>query len=130
MTSRVAGRAEDGFTLVEVLVAFTILALVLIAAYAGVSTSLHADRRAEFTRRAALLARSKLDELGLSGPIQIGSTSGTSDGLVWSLVVNSAPAGSGAGGLIGHWATIKVSAPGELRQSDRFTLTTLKLGPR
>lgn len=55
-----------GFTLVEVLAAFVILAMTLGAVYASFTGGLSSESRAERAARAALVARSALSEFGVS----------------------------------------------------------------
>ena len=54
---------EEGFTIFEALVAFAILTSVLCALYAASGTSLRLIGRSDDLERAAMLARSKLDEI-------------------------------------------------------------------
>lgn len=56
-------RGEQGFTLVEALIAFAILAVTLVALYGVFGTSAAALSRSTRLEQAALLAQSKLDEL-------------------------------------------------------------------
>lgn len=121
---------QDGFSLIEILAAFTILALVLLAAYAGASTSLLLEHRAEFSRKATLLARSKLEQLGLSDPIKLGSSAGAEEGgLAWTLVVTPDRTPNGSAGLAGFWATVTISQAGPRKRAETLAFTTLKLGP-
>ena len=123
-------RRQGGFTLVEILVAFTILALVLLAAFGGTSTSLLLEHRAEFSRKASLLARSKLEQLGLSEPIKVGATAGTGEGgLTWRLSVTPDRMPPGPSSLAGYWVTVTVLGTGPQNRTERLAVTTLKLGP-
>lgn len=54
---------ERGFTLVEALVAFAILAVVLVALYEAMGTSLNGFNRAAQADEALLVAQSELDRL-------------------------------------------------------------------
>jgi general secretion pathway protein I len=58
-----ASSHDDGFTIVEALVAFALLSLMLIAIYAASGTALRGVDRAHFAERAVLLAESKLAEI-------------------------------------------------------------------
>lgn len=60
---RHAERSPAGFTLVEVLVAFTVAALVLGAIYEMLSTGLNAAQSSQRFSEAVLLAQSSLDAL-------------------------------------------------------------------
>ncbi len=64
---------NKGFTLIETLVAFTILAMILGAVFAAFSTGLTATSRAERAANATLLSRSALAELGVARPLEEGS---------------------------------------------------------
>ena len=65
---------EAGFTLVEILVAFTVAVLLLGAAYRVFSAGLRAEGSAESYAKAVLIAQSSLDTLWL-GPLAEGDVS-------------------------------------------------------
>ncbi len=75
-----AAREQRGFTLIEVLIAFAVLAMLLGAIYQTFSTGLIASARAERRAVAALHAQSVLAALGADGPISQGETAGELDG--------------------------------------------------
>lgn len=88
-------RREDGFTVLEALVAFAILSVCLTALYAAAGTSLRSVDGGTQTRRAALLAQSKLDELAaertpLPAAMQ-GAFNGTN--VTWRVNVQDIPSG-------------------------------------
>lgn len=56
-------RRSAGFTLVEVLVAFTILSFFMAAAFSGIAYVLHAQRKSSQVREAVRLAKTKMAEL-------------------------------------------------------------------
>jgi general secretion pathway protein I len=70
---RVTGRAA-GFTLVEMLVAFTVAVLLLGAVYCVFSAGLRAEGSAEAYAKAVLIAQSSLDTLWV-GPVVEGDVS-------------------------------------------------------
>lgn len=81
-------RDSRGFTLIEALVAFAILALALSQLLSGVSGGVRNESRADFLLRATRHGSSQLDALGANGKPPAGETRGRyDDGLVWSLVV-------------------------------------------
>lgn len=85
MTPRHACR---GFSLLEVLVAFTILAMMLAALFQVFSGGLHAARAGDRFTRATLIAQSRLAAVGLEQPLQEGVTSGsTNDAFHWRITV-------------------------------------------
>ena len=83
-------RRAGGFTLLEVLVAFTILAIALTALIQAFSQGLRASTVAEDRATAVLLARSKLAEVGRSVSLEEGDRSGDLEkGLGWRLTISS-----------------------------------------
>ena len=131
---------ETGFTLVEVLVAFAILSIALLALFSGLSTALFGDRRAEFTRIALRLARAELETAGVSSPLAPGGTTGRfENGMEWKLSVQPYPLAS-PNAIPGYWVKIIVGPPslssppsfasalgGYVTPTSSVTLTTLKL---
>lgn len=76
-----AGLDDAGFTLVELLVAFSITALMLTALFQLFSRSLDGVGRAEMSGRALQLAESRLALLGIAEPLTAGATAGRFDEL-------------------------------------------------
>lgn len=74
------GIRQRGFSLLEVLVAFVILALVATALFRLFSGALGNMGAAEDYSRAALLAESVLAETAAAQPLREGATTGTADG--------------------------------------------------
>ena len=74
-----------GFSLLEVIVALTIMSMVLTVVFHGMSASISSITRIEESDRRLTLARSKLAELDLCGPIRAGdNAAGTfEDGTRW-----------------------------------------------
>ena len=76
--------SSRGFTLIEVLVAFAILAITLTTLFHLFSTGLGAITSAERYRMATLLARSTLDEVGTELPLVVGEQNGNiGQGFSW-----------------------------------------------
>jgi general secretion pathway protein I len=72
-------RAQKGFTLLEVIVAFTILALVFGALFEVFAGGLAASSNVEAQSRAILLAQSNLAEISADDSFASGATSGVFD---------------------------------------------------
>jgi general secretion pathway protein I len=72
-------RSQQGFSLLEVLVAFVILALALGALMEIFSGALRNVSRSEEYQRAVLLAQSKLAAVGIETPLAEGETDGEFD---------------------------------------------------
>ena len=81
---------RDGFTLLEVLIAFTILAIAMGALLQSFSAGVQASRLSEPYVTAMLQARSKLDEIGVERPLTTGERTGRfENGFVWTVRVRS-----------------------------------------
>ncbi len=68
-------RPEDGFTLIETLVAFAIAALLLAAVFPALSGALRTAGRADGEHRAVLWAESLIDAMAAIDPPQMGESS-------------------------------------------------------
>ena len=78
----------SGFTLIEVLVALTILSISLAVIYAGLSSNVEGRRVSIDHQQATLLAESKLNSLGIETPLAEGRTAGRFDNRFrWNTVV-------------------------------------------
>jgi len=87
MTSR---RMSRGFSLLEVLVAFTILAMLLGSLFQVFSAGLHAARSGDRYTRATVIAQSQLAALGVENSVGEGVTSGTTDDAYhWRVTVSA-----------------------------------------
>ena len=123
-------KRNSGFTLIEVLIAFAILALVLGVTLRALSSGLSHERTAGLATARVLEARSILDRLGSDIPLEEGTAGGQlATGEDWILTVSRAePTESGArpvGSLNAYLAELQVDG------SDGRTLRlqTLRLGP-
>ena len=122
---------ERGFTLLEVLVAFAILAVAMGAALQAFTGGIDAARRSEAQAAALAAARSLLDRTGTEIPLTLGKSDGESPGGGrWSTEIShrDSPldtAGSSQGSLALFEVRVTVEVPG----GGTVSLTTLKLGP-
>jgi general secretion pathway protein I len=73
-------RRAEGFTLIEVLVAFTIAALLLVAVLRILTLGLDGGERAEAFTRATIIAESTLDAIGVVTPLIPGEAAELRDG--------------------------------------------------
>lgn len=127
-------RTAEGFTLIEVLVALTILSLSLAIIFTIFSVSLRGRRTAQAYEQATLLAESKLNSIGIDEPVQEGDTVGRfNDRFWWKTVV--APyheAGRNeAKDLLRRPLLVTVTVSWDDPSDGRsVTLTTLRLVPR
>ena len=120
-----------GFSLVEVLVAFSILALSLGVLMALFSSGLRNTGIAHEYSRAVILAESKLAEAGVTEPLVLGEQQGAFDGQYrWRTVVAEYLLQGKTGGALGqpqaYQVTVQVNWSGAL--GDRsVALSTLRL---
>ena len=75
-SAQARNQPTSGFTLIEVLVALTVLAISLGIIFSLFSAGLTGKRTAEDYEQATLFAESKLNSLGVDEPIQLGNTFG------------------------------------------------------
>ncbi len=141
-------RAEHqaGFTLLEVLVAFVVLALVLGVILRIHSQGLERVGESDLQTRAVMLAESKLALLGADIPLEEGETQGEAEGgLAWTLRLSSyepeqeEPQAAAAEGMITLppveavqllRVEVVVSWGGKGPPAEGIRLTTLRLAPR
>lgn len=71
-----SSKRNTGFTLLEVMIAVTIIAIVLVAVFGSQSQSLSLANDAKFNTTAALLAQSKMAEVETGNSLDLSSTSG------------------------------------------------------
>ncbi len=69
-------RSQRGFALVEILVAFAILAIGLGAISTGIAVAMRSDGRTQTTRVALRLAQSRLETAGIVRPLAVGRSEG------------------------------------------------------
>jgi general secretion pathway protein I len=118
-----------GFTLLETIVAFTILSFALVAAMQAFSSGLRSVAAAEGAGAAVLHARSKLDEVGITIPLVPGQIEGVfADGSRWQATIapyqNFDVGESGYLPLVPYQVNVTVS----WGPSRAITIETVKLG--
>ena len=120
---------NSGFTLVEALVALTILAVSVAAIYQSYSGGLVSSDRSADVAMATLEARSKMAEVGITIPLEIGTTRGkTKRGAKWTLRIDDDPvpmqAQSSSLGLKLYRITVSV----ESRTGRELEFSTFRVG--
>ncbi|MEO8133170.1 MAG: prepilin-type N-terminal cleavage/methylation domain-containing protein [Betaproteobacteria bacterium] len=93
----ISARSQRGFTLLEILVAFVVLAAAVSVLYQTFSTGMQSVHALAGYSEAIGLAQAKLEGLGLEVPIKEGEESGTTDDrrFSWNIVVRAyTPPGS------------------------------------
>jgi general secretion pathway protein I len=124
-------KSRRGFSLIEALAAFAILAMSLGQLLNGVSGGVRNEARADFLLRASRQGASQLDTLGVDGPVPFGQTSGRyPDGLYWFLTVTPGPNAQGPNGqpvATSFHAELVIKKPSGFGET--FTLSTLKTKP-
>ena len=121
--------SEDGFTLLETLVAFTIATSVLIIAMRAFSTSFQAQQKVEDQYLMARFAKSKLNEATVlfTSPQDI-FTGSYNEKFQWkvSFISNEEPESNSH--YDGYWANIKISKLND-PSNELFELQQLILAP-
>ena len=119
-------RGEAGFTLVEVLVAFVIVALVLASTYHAIAEAYRGQARAQVREQALAQARAHLEAIGVEQRLAPGETTGSYvTGLAWRLAI--APVETPA--YKGHAFRIQLE-PLDQNGQPILRLETFKLSPR
>jgi prepilin-type N-terminal cleavage/methylation domain-containing protein len=128
---------RGGFTLLEVLIAFTICAIALTALMEIFSTGLRSAAAARTVATAALLARSKLATLGTEHAITPGETTGRLEGgfglergFDWVVVATPLPALGGEDtGIVAFEVSVTVRPTGAHDMGRAVGITSLRLVP-
>ncbi len=118
-----------GFTLLEALIAFTILAVALAALLLAFGAGVGGLARAEAYGAAALHARSKLEEVGRALPVELGIREGEfDDGYRWRVDIGTYDGGEPDTSTKAFLYTVNVSVGRD--EAPLVTLRTLRLaGP-
>lgn len=124
-------RVERGFTLLEVLVAFAILAVSLGGLLVAFSDGLRTTDRSVTISTATLQAQSVMEEVGRSIPVRPGRETGVlDDGTRWQVSIEPFDTGeSGAAAVVRTLFAYRVEVTVEWGTGRTVTLTSLRLGP-
>jgi general secretion pathway protein I len=123
-----SGARAGGFTLLEVLVALVVFALLFGVLAQIFQTGLRQSAVAEQASAATLLARSQLARVGVEVPLAEGELDGeTEDGLRWHTAIALAEAPSGERQSVVPYLVEVTVAWGD-GPAEQVTLTTLRLG--
>lgn len=130
MSNKVGQHRADGFTLLETLIAFTILTVALVVLLRAFGSGLTSVDSSEAHMVAALHAASKLDEVGPLIALQEGRHVGAfDDGMVWIVEIAPAPPELTIGeDLPVVPFEVVVTITWDSRQS--YVLRTMRLGAR
>ena len=132
-------RGERGFALLEILVAFVILALGLAAILAGVSVAMRSDTRTQVSRSVLRVAQSRLEAAGVTERLEPGHRDGrVGDRYTWRQTVTTVqssavsrptegakPVPSAANAVTAFWVEVAVQA----NDGTVAKLAALKLAP-
>ncbi|MCH8924966.1 MAG: prepilin-type N-terminal cleavage/methylation domain-containing protein [Proteobacteria bacterium] len=125
------GRRRGGFTLLEVLIAFTILAVALVALLRAFSSGLRGLDAAEAGAVALQHARSKIEEVGTVIPLEAGEYGGEfEDGTRWSVAIRPHEAGEGAAAETVALVPYEIEVTASRERGGKVTLRSLRLAPR
>jgi general secretion pathway protein I len=120
-----------GFTLLEVIIAFTILALALGTLLQAFTTGLRSLNAAEAYAMAVMHAKSKLEEVGRIVPVEEGAEAGEfEDGYRWVVAISPFEAPEDADWDQLDMAPFNVTVTVAWDETREVTLNTLRLGPK
>ena len=117
-----------GFTLLEVLVALIVFALLFGILAQILRTGLRQSASAETTATASLLARSQLARVGTELPLEVGEARGETDGMRWRTAIELVETATGDTELAAYQVQVTV-AWGDGQAPQEVTLITLRIGP-
>lgn len=126
MADRRASHAEQGFSLLETVIALVILALALTTLFQAYGDGLRAIDAGNRHGEARLLAQSLLAEI--DDDVRPGTRQGAGDGLTWQLDIKPATGDQASGGDKAKWRLYEVVATVRWSRSRRIVLRTLRLG--
>jgi general secretion pathway protein I len=131
-------RAQRGFTLIEIVVAFVLLALVLVTSFELFTNGMRRAADLEDYSRALLLAQSKLDAAGTEEQLKEGDTQGDSEDrrYHWAVAIRRTDEGAPAPGQPNNnpYALFRIDVSvgwtGADSRERSLALSTMSLGSR
>jgi general secretion pathway protein I len=124
-------REDEGFTLIETLVALVIMIAAATMLYRGLSGGLRASNAADRADTALLIAQQRLAAAGIETPLQAGRQEGVDGDVLWQVDLRpygAADEADRAARLRAYWATATVTWRDRRGARPRsLQLTTLKL---
>lgn len=127
-----AGNKDEGFSLIEVLVALAILSLAFAVLISAISRGLEASRRSEAEAGAAQVAQNLLATLGITDTVKLGDTRGTdSDRYSWRIHVEPFDGNVEYASRDIKAAKVTITVDWlDNEKSRSFTLSTLRFQPK
>jgi general secretion pathway protein I len=129
-------RTQAGFTLVEIVVAFVLLAAVLVTGFEIFSTGLRRAGDLDDQARALVIAQSRLAAAGTEEPFKEGQVQGEDGRFRWTVAIQRSEEGNAAPGQPANSAyqlfrvEVKVEWTGADSRPHVVSLATLGLGSR
>ena len=121
-------RREDGFTLIEAIVATAVFALLLSALYQGLTAGWRGIKKSNSEDAALSLLSQKLASTGVETPLETSTATGVADGIAWRSQITPYATGAVSGPYQGFWITVAVRwKNGPFSPEQALQATTLKL---
>lgn len=129
MSRNGSSRGQAGFTLIEVLVALSVIAVVLPAIGTVIATTVRGSRTTESRMVSAGIAETLLSSLSDRSSIQPGTTTGETAGHRWRIDISPMPLPPPPAGAtsVSNWMPFAVAIRVEARSGYRVQVDTVRL---
>ncbi|MEQ1694529.1 MAG: prepilin-type N-terminal cleavage/methylation domain-containing protein [Hyphomicrobiaceae bacterium] len=98
---------DEGFTVIEVLVAFAILSLALVGLYDTLAVAYRSANATRLVEEALAVGQSQIERIGNDVPLANGSLKGAlSDGSPWEITVRETPGEAATGRAYARYAVV------------------------